>query len=225
LSQSSQLKLPALFRPRTIWLPTLWGWSLLLLVFAAPGTWWLFKGERLLAADVPVPPEILIVEGWIKEVPIEAAAELFRRDGYQFAVAAGGYDFEPWARHRPSHAELVQQCMLAAGVPRERIILAQAPDYTRHRTHVAAVAAKEALSQRGIMPKTVTVYTRGAHAWRSLMVYRKVFGPGVQVGVVSWKPPGFESEAWWRNSSRADDFIKETVGCVWEGLFASGRGL
>ena len=166
---------------------------------------------------------MLIVEGWIREEPIQGASLEFLKGGYRYVVATGGYTGERWEARRWSDAEIARRSLLQNGVPPEKVVFAQAPDAEASRTFSAAVTAKQVLDEKGLLPKAVTVYTMGAHARRSRLVYQKVFGSKVPVGVISWKPPGSESEPWWRNSSRAADFVKETVGCIWEWLFDSGR--
>jgi hypothetical protein len=86
-----------------------------------------------------------------------------------------------------------------------------------------AVAAWRALQTKEIQPTSINVFTRSSHARRSRLVFAKVFGSGTKVGVISWTPPGYENEPWWRSSERAIDFLKETVGYPFELLLNSGR--
>ena len=217
------MKFPALVRRRTVWLPTWLGGCILFAAGLAPLVFWGLAGERFLSADREVPHDVLIVEGWIREEPIQGASLEFLKGGYRYVVATGGYTGERWTVRRWSDAEIAREGLLRSGVPPEKVVFAQAPDAEASRTFSTAMAAKQALDEKDLIPKAVTVYTRGAHARRSRLVYQKVFGPTVQVGVISWKPQGSESEPWWRNSSRAEDFVKETAGCFWEWLFDSGR--
>jgi hypothetical protein len=41
--------------------------------------------------------------------------------------------------------------------------------------------------------------------------------------VISWTPPSYASEPWWRSSERAGDLLKESVGFALEALLNSGR--
>ena len=86
-----------------------------------------------------------------------------------------------------------------------------------------AVSAWRSLHAAGAMPSAINVYTRGAHARRSRLVFAKVFGPATKVGVISWQPTDFAAEHWWHSSERTEDLIKETVGYTFELLFNSGR--
>jgi hypothetical protein len=75
-----------------------------------------------------------------------------------------------------------------------------------------------------VHPVAVNVFTAGAHARRSQLVYRKVFGSKVKVGVISWGAPERNSRrAWWTSSERTLELFKETLGYTYELLFSSGR--
>jgi hypothetical protein len=74
-------------------------------------------------------------------------------------------------------------------------------------------------------PTAINIFTAGAHARRSRLVYEKVFGSEVKVGAISWAPADrATSIAWWRSSERTIVLTKETVGYLSELLFNSGRG-
>ncbi|MGH7994724.1 MAG: hypothetical protein ACREFX_00055 [Opitutaceae bacterium] len=108
------------------------------------------------------------------------------------------------------------------GIPADRLILAPVRDVRRDRTYMTALAAREALAEKGIAPRAIDVFTRGAHACRSRMVFEKVFAGRANVGVISWQPKGYEDGPWWDSSERTQDLIKETLGCLYE--IVRGRG-
>ena len=55
------------------------------------------------------------------------------------------------------------------------------------------------------------------------LVFAKVLGPGVQVGVIAWTPFSYQASPWWRSSDRARELLTETAGYVYELLLNSGR--
>jgi hypothetical protein len=217
------MRLDLFFRRRVVWLPTWLGLLLFVAASTTPIVFWALEGEKILSANAEVPHDVLVVEGWIMDEPVQAAGKLFLSGGYRYAVAAGSYTGEKWFKLRWSTAEEARKNLALTGVPADRIVLAQAPDVEAHRTYATAVTAKAALDARGIKPTAVTVYTLGAHGFRSRLVFQKVFGPGTPVGVITWKPPEVSTVRWWRDSDRAVDMMKETLGCVWEWAFDSGR--
>jgi hypothetical protein len=103
------------------------------------------------------------------------------------------------------------------------VILAKPPDVQNHRTFASAVAVWRILHARGIQTKAVNLFTQGAHARRSRLVFAKVLLPETKVGVISWNPPGYDAGPWWKSSDRALELLKETVGVLYESVLNSGR--
>ena len=214
-----------LFQRRNLPCPTIWCWLLFLALAGAPLLAWWYRGEIFLSLNERLPADVLIVEAWTDAEGAEAAAAEFKGSGmpYQFVVAAGGLTGNPWTKRRWSYPEIAEAELTQAAIPSSRIILARSEDNGSHRTFETAVAAKQALDARGIHPKIVNVFTRGAHARRSRLVFAKVFGPDIRVGVICWIPPGYSRGPWWQSSDRANDLLKETVGYLYEALLNSGR--
>lgn len=208
---------------RAIWWPTHLGWVSLTIIATVSLTLFWFKGEALLSFSERQPAEVLVVEGWIGIEGVDAAALEFGRGGYRYAVTTGGLTGERWNERRWSFADMAERELIRSGVSRDKIIAAPASETDAQRTFEMAAAARQALQTRGLHPKAINVFTLGAHARRSRLVFAKVFGSGTKVGVISWTPPGYESEPWWQSSERAEDLLKESVGYLYELLLNSGR--
>jgi hypothetical protein len=100
------------------------------------------------------------------------------------------------------------------------------PDVETQRTHTMAVAVRRALEGAGIEPAGINVFSDGVHARRSRLIYAKVFGPDVKVGVIAWTPWQLTADrpAWWTSSERTVDLFKETLAYPYERVLNSGRG-
>jgi len=214
---------PTLLRRRTIWWPTFTGWLCLGGVFFTPILLWYFQGESFLSRTERLPSEYLVVEAWIGSEGLKAAAAEFQHSGYHFIVATGGLSNDRWSVHRYSYTEMARYELSLAGVPPDRIICAPAADVESQRTFESARAVRATLLARGDAPPAVNVFTLRAHARRSQLVFAKMLGPQIRVGVVSWIPDTDLSAYWWESSERAIDMLKETAGWVFEILFNSGR--
>jgi uncharacterized SAM-binding protein YcdF (DUF218 family) len=212
-----------LIRRRTVWLPTLLGWAVLSILFITPLVLWWFQGEAFFSRTDRVPADVLVVEGWVgMECPQAVAAE-FEHGEYRNLVITGGMTGEPWSQRRWSYVEETELSLIRHGVPKGRILDAPTRDTERQRTYEMAVASWRALKTNEIQPTGINVFTRSSHARRSRLVFAKVFGSSTKVGVISWAPPGYDSGPWWRSSGRAVEFLKETVGYLYELLLNSGR--
>lgn len=211
------------FARRQLWWPTWLGWGMLAAVALGAGTAWWFGGEGFLALTDRPAPDILVVEGWIGNGGVNAAASEFRSAGFHYVVATGGLTSDRWDTRQWSYAEMARRDLIAAGVPPERVVLALPVETSRQRTYQTALACRSALAARGLHPHSLTVFTFGAHARRSRLVFEKVFPSDVTVGAISWRPAADFAGPWWHSSDRAEDLLKETVGWLYEALLDSGR--
>jgi hypothetical protein len=213
-----------LVRRSTLWCPTWLGSFCVALFLAAPAVWWCCYGEAFLSLTERRSPEVLVVEGWIGRDGVRAASKEFAAQGYKYIVTSGGVTSDQrWEEGGWSYAEGAEHELIQLGVPADRIMVATARDTKRQRTFASAVAVREALEAKGIRPATLNVFTWGPHARRSRLVFAKVEPPDINVGVVSWVPPGYGAVPWWRSSDRAKDLLTETAGYVYEAFFNSGR--
>jgi len=186
-------------------------------------TWWL-RGESLLCLTQRESSDILVVEGWIGPETIEAAAAEFAQGGYRWVITTGGLNAERWNHNRWTYAEIAHDRLVIAGIPHEKIIMAPCTEVEIQRTRESALAAKQKLKELGLKPSAINVFTLGAHARRSQLVYANIFKPTIKVGVISWLPPGAQTEPWWHSSTRAKSLLTETIGYAYEAMLDSGRG-
>jgi hypothetical protein len=180
-------------------------------------------GESYLAETHRVEADILVVEGWIGRKGISAAVQEFQRGGYRYIVASGGLTSGFWEGESESYAQMAASEMTRLGVPQEEIVVATSENTEKHRTFESAVAVWRTLRDAGIKPKALNVFTFGAHARRSALVFAKVNADVAKIGVIAWVPPEYQHERWWHSSERAKELLDETVGYFYELLFNSGR--
>jgi hypothetical protein len=213
-----------LLQRRTVWWPTWLGWCVIVLGLLAPILWSFLAGESFLSHTQRLPAaEILVVEGWIGREGVRAAATEFREHGYKYVATSGGPTLGRWERERSNYAEMAGLELAELGVPGSKIIVAPCQDTETRRTFESAAAVLRALAAAHVQPKAVNVFTYGSHARRSRLVYAKVFDPGTDVGVITWKPTEYGSEPWWRSSQRAKELLSESAGYIFELLLNSGR--
>ena len=216
-------RLPRLWRRRSLWWPTATGWVLLLLAAGSAGAVWWFHGEDFLAVTDRPGQDVLVVEGWIGNSGIRAAAAEFLAGHYHYVIATGGLTSERWDREQWSYAEMAERDLLAAGVPASAILVAKPRPTPDQRTFETAVATRAVLERRAIAVHSLTIFTLGAHARRSRLIFRRVFPSGLPLGAIAWQPAADRDLPWWRSSERAEDFLKETAGLAYEFLLHSGR--
>lgn len=200
-------------RRQMLW-PTWLGWGCLLLPPGGLVLAWLLWGEAFLSVEAPIQAEILVVEGWVGRDSLREALAEFQRGGYRLLVTAGGDTGADWRTRSWNYAELAAAELTRLGLAEEQLLAAPARYHQGGRTRAAAQAVQEALTARGEAPVSINIWTRGAHARRSRLIFARVFGSRTRVGVLVGKPAE-TTGPWWKSGDRARDFLEETLGYLW----------
>jgi hypothetical protein len=204
---------PRFIRRREVWLPTAWGVLVLALIALA-----LFELVRraihpFLAPDAPTGQGVLVVEGWISESAFDAAAAAWRGGGYSKLVTAGGpIEAGPFLGHPSTYAELAALSLRRRGVPDEAIEIVPAPASAQDRTFLSAVTVREWIDRTGQQVAALDVFSEGAHARRTWILYRMAFADGLRVGIRAAPPRGYDPDAWWRTTGGAKEVLVEAIG-------------
>jgi len=218
------VRLPALIRRRSIWLPTAWGWllaslvaaALLLLAFSLA----LPRVHDFLAPDAPLGAEIAVVEGWMGPDELRAVVPILREAGHRRIVTTGGR-IPDWADRlgAASYAELARQYLVEQGLAADDVVAIAAPDSAQDRTYLSAVYVRMWAAAQPSPPRTIDVVSAGAHARRSWRMYALAFGDAAQIGIRSVESTDYPAEAWWKTSAGARVVLSEGIGWLWSVLF------
>jgi hypothetical protein len=225
-----------LLRRREVWLPTLWGLFALMVVLVAMVIGFALGANSLLAPYAPAEGKTgagartLVIEGWMNPVYLSQAVDAFHRGHYERVLTTGA-SMEPWTdvggwgNFAARTAAYLRRYDLG-GVP---IVEVPAPDSKRERSYVSAVMVREWAKRSGLALESIDLFTLGAHARRSQMLYRLALGSDVEVGVMAAKPLDYDPEHWWDTSMGAKTTLGEafsvvwTVCCFWPGKSESGE--
>ena len=206
-----------LVRRREVWLPTIWGWLLLLVVLALAA---LIAGRGLypfLAVSEPSGGKILAIEGWMDPYALDQAVEAFRKGGYELAVTTGAPVVWKDDRYRTA-AERAAEYLKSRGLPPSAVAAAPTPASAQDRTFLSAVMVREWAKRSGVEVRAIDVFSVGAHARRSRYLYQKAFGPEVKVGAVAARHE-YADEGWWRSAEGAREVLDQAIAYVWVVLF------
>jgi len=210
------MRVPRLLRRRELWLPTAWGWTLLV-ALAASGSW--LGANTLygfLAPNEPVGRGLLVVEGWVNDHALEESARLWQAGGYTRLVTTGG-PVEHYASLLPfaNYAEQAAAILRTLGVPNRDLAVVPAPASARDRTFTSAVALREWIARSGIDAQALDIVSEGPHARRTWQLYRMAFGDGVAIGIRSVASGLYPPTAWWRSSAGTKDVLTEAIAWAW----------
>jgi hypothetical protein len=211
-----------LFARRTIWLPTLWGWLLILGVGGA-AAWFVMRNVySFLALHEPAGARVLVVEGTIRTEGLDQAAALFRSGGYERLVTTGGpVAGYPEVSRVANFAEYAAGYLRAHGLADARIDAVPAPASAQDRTYLCAVMLREWLQRTAEPYDAIDLVSPGPHARRSRDLFQLALGERVRVGVIATTDPDFEPTEWWKSGAGAKATFTEAINWIWAALFFS----
>ena len=215
--------MPALFRRRLVWWPTLTG-SLILAVAALLLFGWAGRGlAGFLSVNEPARgpggegAHTLVVEGWLERADLDQALAAIRRHGRYERVLTTGAPFESWDGEPvwPSHAERAAAYLRAHGAVGVPVIAVPAPASAQDRTFLSAVMVREWARRQGVALQAIDVFSAGVHTRRSRWLYRLALGTDTEVGALAAAPRDGDPARWWAASGSAKAVVGEALGLAW----------
>ncbi len=211
-----------LLRRRQVWLPTIWGWLLILAAAAAMACALAIEAYDLLAPQQPARgpggagARTLVVEGWLGRADLEQAAVLLRGGQYQRVLTTGGpiepeIDAGGWQTFAQRAAALLRAQPIA-DVP---VIALPAPASAQERSYLSAVMVRDWAQRSGTRLEAIDLFSAGVHARRSRLVYRMALGDAVEVGVIAARPTEIDARHWWTSSEGAKTTMGEALSLAW----------
>lgn len=208
----------ALFRPRKIWLPTIWGWFFLLAFSFVLCVLGIRNIYTFLAPNDPVGARVLVVEGWLAPKELDQAVQTFKTGSYTRVATTGGPTDWPVTKYS-NYAKMAADYLVQHGVPSGLILVVPAPSSAQERTFLSAVILRESMQRLGIKLDAIDLFSSGAHARRSRLLFKMALGPGVHVGILAARPDDYDPEEWWRTSKGVESIVFQSIGLVWAKCF------
>ncbi len=209
-----------LFRQHRIFLPTILGWLLILLIFVVTNILIMKNIYSILAQNNPVGANVLVVEGWLDPEELDQAVQAYKRGGYQHLVTTGGplLGWPELAIHS-NYAKMAADYFVLQGIPRNEIHVVPSPASAQERTFLSAVILRESAQKLGFTLETIDLFSSGAHARRSRLLFQMALGPNTRVGVLAARPSLYNPNAWWRSSNGVQSIVVQSIGLLWVKCF------
>jgi uncharacterized SAM-binding protein YcdF (DUF218 family) len=214
-----------LTRRRELPVPT-WSLSLLLILVLLGGCLIFVLGVHpFLAVSEPADePDLLVVEGWMADYNLPTIVEEFRKGPYQRIAATGiALDQGSFLQEYQSFGEVTAATLRKMGIADADLLVGATTDTRRHRTYTAAKALKQAVDESGMKVDSFTVFSQAVHSRRTWLIFKKVFGDGVDVGIVALPDENYDNDRWWGSSAGIKTVGMELIAYVHELLLDSGR--
>ena len=169
-----------------------------------------------LAISRPVVGNILVVEAWIWDSSaIKEAADEFTRGHYEWLVTFGGPIGEEGSPDQKNSAVLAAIKLRGLGVDKSRIIVLPVPNVTFHRTYASALTLRNWLISSKIETTGINVVTLGAHARKSLVLFKRALGPETNVGVIAGTEDDYDQSRWWLSARGFYVTMRKTLGYLY----------
>ena len=188
------------------------GWLLLLTILLAGGALFSRGIHPFLSPSKPVPAELLIVESWLPDYALLDAVTEFKRGAYKYVVTTGGnlLDAGPLS-HYKTGAEFAAAKLEELGLPSTCVRSVPCAATARDRTFASAVALRAWLDRSSPRVHSANLYSLGAHARRSHLLFRRALGSRVNLGIIACQDLYYDPNHWWRSSEGLRDVFSETV--------------
>jgi hypothetical protein len=206
------MKLPVLFRRRSLVVPTVSG-MLLILVVLGLSVYMIFQNLAVfLSVNQPVGADYLVIEGWLGKSDLEQAHKIFNNGDYKYAIVSGGPIDDDFNLGPPNYAERAGKYLATIGLPKQKIVLVPSPHSAQDRTFLSAVIVRDWFSNQLVNVKSLDVFSADVHSRRTRALYQLAFGDRVAIGIYASTPNEFDLSRWWQSSDAAKSVSAELLG-------------
>ena len=206
------MKFPLLFRRRSVVLPTLWGWLLILVTLGLLVGFVLRNMAVFLTISEPVGAKYLVIDGWLDKEELDQGLRYFNARDFSQLVIVGGPITNDFHGIDESYAERAAGYLLQQGLPQERVVIVNVPFSAQDRTFLSAVMVRGLFQRQGTQIARLDVFTSGVHTRRSRDLYRLAFGENVEIGIIASSSSDFDPQHWWRTSDSGKGVAVELAG-------------
>jgi len=208
-----------LLRRRQCLVPTLRGWVVLMLSFAAVALIGVLGIGPFLAVTDSVPGGVLVVEGWGSDYTFEATIAEFKRHHYDrlFVTGIPLQQGAPLSEYK-NYAHIGAATLVKLGMSTNDVQAVPTGRIRRDRTYAMALSLKNWLREHDMAPTKVNLITGGPHARRSRLLFEKALGKGVTVGVIAVPAEDYDDKHWWHYSQGVRAVIDETLAYAYARL-------
>lgn len=206
-------------------IPTIHGWLVAFLLFVLLIVFVLTHIHPFLAVNSPIPANILVVEGWMKDYAIKDAMNEFERGGYQKLITTGlpvdlGYYL---LSEYKTTAELSAATLLALGFDRDKLVAVPGPNVVKNRTAASAAALRQWIATSNLKVTSINLYTYDVHARRSWLIFQQALAPDIKVGVIAVQSINYDPKSWWMSSEGVRSVLDEAIAYIYA-RFVDWRG-
>jgi uncharacterized SAM-binding protein YcdF (DUF218 family) len=210
-----------MFNRKERWSLSWRGWLILAFAVLVASAVFLKSAYPFLATTHRVDADVLVVEGWVHEYAIKAAANEFRSGSYKRIFTTGGpvVGIGGYINDFNTSASVGADLLKKTGVPDESLQMVPSRVMNRDRTYASAIALRDWFREHNMAVRSVNIVTESTHARRTRLLFEKALGKNVTVGIIAVPHPDYPANRWWLYSEGVKDVISESAAYVYARFF------
>ncbi len=218
---NEQKKICGIFTRKERWGLSCRGWLIFLSTLLLVAVLVSLNIQPFLAKTQRVNTNVLVVEGWIHEYAVRAAAEEFKTNSYRKIYTTGGpvVGTDGYTNDFNTSASVGADLLKKVGIEDEFVQMVPSHVVGRDRTYSSAIALRDWFRGHSVDVRGINVLTEGAHARRTQLLFQEAFGSGVNVGVISVPDPDYDPKHWWRYSEGVREVLGESIAYIYARIF------
>ena len=179
-----------------------------------------------LAVNNPVGEGILVVEAWIPAQTLAESANVFNSRHYNDLVVVGGpiQGMGSNSNHPTTYDDLAAKRLQKLGFDTKKLVKISVPGVSAGRTLASATAVKRWLSSSGISVCCVEVFTKGVHARKSWILFRRALGDGYRVGIIAGSDESYDRRFWFFSTRGIRIVVRNLAGYMYSTLWILFNG-
>jgi hypothetical protein len=193
------------------------GWFVIFVGVIVGGAYAVRSVQPFLGMNEPIHGEILVIEGWVADYALEKAIKIYHGGRYRKIVTTGVEIEKGFLLSRyKTEAELAAVRLRELGISDSEVVAVPAPPEIRiDRTSESARAFAAWLSTAGGRADSIDIFTLGAHARRSRLLFARALGDSVHIGIMSCEDRRYDPEAWWTTSVGFREVTSELIAYLY----------
>jgi len=196
------------------------GWMMLILILVVTFFALMTSVQPFLAKTARADSRFLVVEGWVHEYVIRAAADEFKSGKYEKVFTTGGPVIgSEYINDFNTSANVGAELLEKAGVSENAIQSVPTREVGRDRTYTSAIALRDYFRAQNISVSAINLLTEDTHARRSQLLFQEAFGRDVKVGIISVHDPDYDARHWWRTSEGVRSVFDEGFAYIYARFF------
>ncbi|MGE5295000.1 MAG: YdcF family protein [Solirubrobacterales bacterium] len=207
-----------LFVKKPVYVPTLWGWVLVLGCLTGTMFVCVDRAYPFLAYQNPNDSDVFIIEGWVPDSILDRNVLPIKDGHYRLLITTGGpLDIGSELAQYRTYAEVTAARLVKMGFSQDRIVALPSPPVNKDRTYASALEVRDWLLKNPDVTKA-NLITQGPHARRSFILFKAALPNGFELGAYATPSREYNPDRWWASSAGFRNVLSEEIAYIYTRL-------